>query len=263
MHATLEHYRRDPGVAGELYDPTELEPLPPVVRRYFERVLTPGRPIITAADIELSGTINMSETADQWRPFSSTQRVITHRPGFLWDARITMGPGIIAHVHDAYIAGTGILHASLFGLITVADVRGTPEMARGELIRFFAESAWYPTALLPGQGIRWQAIDDHSARATLEDGAVRVSLIFRFGEDGLIETVYAEARERIVGTEAELHPWEGRFSDYREVEGVLVPMQGEVSWILDGEHKPYWRGTITGIAYEASGPSSLFPAGYH
>lgn len=254
MHATLEHNRRDPGVAEGLFDPAELEPLPPVVRRYFERVLTPRRPIVTAADIELSGTINMSETADQWRPFSSTQRVITHRPGFLWDARITMGPGIIAHVHDAYIAGTGILHASLYGLITLADVRDTPEMARGELMRYFAESAWYPTALLPSQGIRWQAIDDddRTARATLEDGTVRVSLLFRFGEDGFIESVYAEGRERIVGIETELRPWEGRFGDYREVEGMLVPTQGEVSWILDGERKPYWRGTITRIAYETA-----------
>lgn len=30
----------------------------------------------------------------------------------------------------------------------------TPELARGELMRFFAEAAWYPTALLPNQGLQ-------------------------------------------------------------------------------------------------------------
>lgn len=47
-----------------------------------------------------------------------------------------------------------------------ADLRGAlGEVAQGELMRFFAEAAWYPTALLPSQGVRWQAVDDTSARA--------------------------------------------------------------------------------------------------
>ena len=40
-------------------------------------------------------------------------------------------------------------------------------------MRFFA--AWYPTALLPRQGVRWEAVDDRSARATLEEGDVTLT----------------------------------------------------------------------------------------
>ena len=72
-----------------------------------------------------------------------------------------------ARVRDAYVAGRGILVAKLFGLLTVADQQNTPEMAQGELIRFFAEGTWYPTALLPSQGVVWEAIDDTRAAATL------------------------------------------------------------------------------------------------
>jgi hypothetical protein len=43
-------------------------------------------------------------------------------------------------------------------------MRGTGEIAEGQLMGFFAEAAWYPTALLPGQGVRWEAVDDSSAR---------------------------------------------------------------------------------------------------
>ena len=67
-------------------------------------------------------------------------------------------PGLVVRVHDAYAAGEGMLHAALFGLFTVADLRGTRDIAEGELIRFLAETAWYPTALLPGQGVRWDAV---------------------------------------------------------------------------------------------------------
>ncbi len=248
MRATLEAHRRS--CPERTYDPAELASVPAVVRRFFEAALTPGQAIITAADIEHSGTINMSEDAEQWRPFTSTQRVVTERPGFDWDARISMAPGLPAYVHDAYIAGEGILHASLRGLITVADLRGTPEMARGEFMRFFAESAWYPTALLPSQGVEWLPVDEHSARAVMRDGDLELTLLFRFRDDGLIDSVYAESRERVAGGSTELRPWEGRFFDYQEAGGMMIPMQGEVCWILDDGRKPYWRGTTERISFE-------------
>ena len=91
-------------------------------------------------------------------PFTSDQLVITRRPGFDWDARICLSPGVHVFVHDAYGAGEGILHAALSGLITLVDLRGTPEMAEGELMRFLAEAAWYPRHCCPAKvsaGTRW------------------------------------------------------------------------------------------------------------
>lgn len=152
LHADLEATRRP--IAVKAYSSAELIGLPAPVQRYFRAALTDGQPIIIAADIEHTGTFNMSEAGEQWRPFSSAQRVITQRPGFDWKARIAMLPGLTVRVHDAYIAGAGILNASLFGLVSLADQRGTPEMAQGELMRWAAEAAWYPTALLPSQGVQ-------------------------------------------------------------------------------------------------------------
>ena len=107
------------------YDAREIDGLPAPVQRYFRAVLKDGRPFIAAATFELAGTFNMSATGgEQWKPFTSTQRAVTHRPGFLWNGRVAMLPGIAAHVHDSYIAGVGSLHAALLGLFTVAQVQG-------------------------------------------------------------------------------------------------------------------------------------------
>jgi hypothetical protein len=171
------------------------------------------------------------------------------RPGFVWDARIAMLPGLAVHVHDAYVAGEGILHAALSGLVPLADLRGTPELAEGELMRFLAEAAWYPTALLPSQGVRWEAVDEVSARATLREGDVTLTLLFRFGADGLIETVRAEARGRTVQGAVVPTPWEGRWWDYVERDGMRVPSQGEVAWLLPEGRKPYWRGRVVQLEY--------------
>ena len=89
------------------YDPREIEGLPAPVRRYFSTVLTPGQPFVTAATLEHTGSFNMSPTGEQWKPFTSRQRVIVRRPGFLWDARIAMAPGVAVRVHDGYADGQG------------------------------------------------------------------------------------------------------------------------------------------------------------
>ena len=68
----------------------------------------------------------------------------------------------------AHIAGVGLLHGAVLGLLTVFDMDDTPALARDELMRYFAEAAWHPTALLPSQGVRWEAVDDSSAHAALQ-----------------------------------------------------------------------------------------------
>lgn len=232
------------------FDARELDGLPPPVQRFFRAALTEGQPLVAAVRIEHAGTFNMSETGEDWKQFTSNQRVVTRRPGFDWEARIAMAPGLNALVHDSYIGGEGILHASVFGLFSIVDMRGTPDVAQGELMRFLAETAWYPTALLPSQGAGWEAVDDSSARVTLTDGELSLTMLFRFREDGLIASARAENRMRTVGGTAVPTPWEGRWSDYERREGMMIPLEGEVAWILPEGRKPYWRGRIAEIQYD-------------
>jgi hypothetical protein len=229
----------------------ELEGLPAPVRRYFYTVLKDGQPMVSGVRVRHMGTFNMGEgTEDNWKPFTSDQVVVTRRPGFDWNGRVAMMPGLPIKVHDSYGAGEGVLNASLLGLFTVVDMRGMGDVAEDELMRFFAEAAWYPTALLPSQGVRWEAAGDRSSYATLEEGGHTVRMLFTFDERGLIDTVSAEARGRAVGGEIVPTPWHGRFWNYQQRGGILVPVDGEVAWLPPEGEKPYWRGHITEIVYE-------------
>lgn len=237
-------------VAPTTYDPRELIGLPPPVQRFFEAALRPGQPMIAAAHISHEGTFNMGETRPNWKPFTSTEVVTICRPGFDWDGRIEMAPGLPARVHDAYVAGEGILEARLLGLFKLVDLRGTADLARGELLRYLAEAMWYPTALLPSQGVRWEPIDEASARATLADGGTAVSLDFQFASDGLIESTRAAARPRTLGGTVVASPWGGRGWQYELRDGMRIPMAGEVAWLMPEGAYPYWRGRITSLRYE-------------
>ena len=238
-------------VRPQTVDFRELEGLPAPVERYFRTVLKDGQPMVSDVRVRHTGTFNMGEGAeDNWKPFTSDQVVIAQRPGFDWNGRVAMMLGLPVRVHDAYVAGEGVLHASLLGLFTVVEMRGSGEVAEGELMRFFAEAAWYLTALLPSQGVRWKAVDDRSAQATLQEGDIALTMLFTFDEQGLIDTVSAEARGRAVGGEVVPTPWRGRFWNYEERGGMLVPLDGEVAWLLPEGDKPYWRGHITELDYE-------------
>lgn len=237
---------------GARYDPRDIEDLPAPVRRYFSTVLTPDQPIVTAVRMEHTGCFNLSPTGEQWKPFTSHQRVIVRRPGFLWDARIAMAPGVEVRVHDSYAGGKGLLHAAVLGLFDMADMQGGGELARGELMRFFAEAAWYPTALLPSQGVQWTAVDEHSAKATMTDSGISLTLLFRFDAEDHMASVRAEARGRMLGKVVDMAPWEGTWSDHQRVDGMTVPMTGEVAWLLPEGRKTYWRGTVTSLSLEWS-----------
>ncbi|MGQ4650609.1 DUF6920 family protein [Lyngbya aestuarii] len=230
-----------------IYDPKEIEGLPAPVQRFFQTVLKDGQPIVAAVKLSQQGQFNLNELEDKWNPFTATQLVITQPLGFDWDARIQMAAGLNAFVHDTYLLGEGNLHASLLGLFTLANMPNTPELNQGELLRFFAEALWYPTALLPSQGVRWEAIDDNSARANLTDGATTVSGVFQFNADGTISTFRAEVRYRDKLTAM---PWGGSFRDYTVRDGMLIPLEGEVGWEYPEGIRLYFKGKITEISYE-------------
>ncbi len=190
----------------------------------------------------------MSLTAEAWKPFTSVQHVTTNRPGFVWDARITMAPGLQVRVTDSYIGGRGQLHPALLGLFPVGTVEGGGDFAKAELMRWFAEGVWYPTALLPSQGVTWTPVDGASARATMTDGPLTLTLSFRFGADGLVASIHADARAATVDGVSVMLPWECRMSDYQSQDGMLIPMTGEVLYRSAKGERSYFHGTVTRIA---------------
>jgi len=234
------------------YNAREIEGLPAPVQRYFRAVLRDGQPIVTGVTVQHSGTFNVTALSSRevWMPFTSEQRVLTRRPGFVWNARMALLPGIAIFVHDAYVAGVGTLHPAVLGLFSLTQQNGTGDIARGELMRYMMEAAWYPTALLPSQGTNWVAIDAVSADATMADGDIRMTMRYTFDSAGLIEKVAAAARGALVGGKVIMMPWEGRLSNYQERAGMRVPLTGEAAWVAPGGRKLYWRGTIVSTSYE-------------
>jgi hypothetical protein len=225
----------------------ELIGLPAPAARYFGFALTPGQPLVRHARLLQAGLFARSR--DRWAPFTAVEDVTVRPPGFVWDARIRMAPLLTARVRDSYLAGQGAVRGTLGGLVTLVDTRGTPETAAASLQRYLAEAPWFPTALLPSAGIVWTPIDRRTARATLADHGVSVWIDFHFGAQGEIVATSAERYRDVDGTTV-LTPWEGEFSDYERLDGMMVPRRGRVAWVLPDGPFTYWRGRIVEAEYQ-------------
>ena len=160
-----------------------------------------------------------------------------------------MLPLVPVHVRDRYVGGEGSMRAAVAGIVPMVNQHGTPELAAASLQRFLAEAVWYPTVLLPGNGLSWSAIDDRNARVTLTDGPTTVSLDVTFGAAGEIETISAMRYRDVKGTPI-LTPWVGHHRDYTRLSSMMIPTSGDVAWVPPTGPEPYWRGRLVAATFE-------------
>jgi hypothetical protein len=225
-----------------VYRERELDGLPDAVRRYFSAVLKDGQRMVAHARVASQGMFNMGNPSrDAWKPFTAVQDFYPGAPGFVWDARVRMYPGLNIFVRDAFVEGEGSMNAWVAGLVPIVRARGTRDLAEGALMRYLAEAPWFPTALLPRDSLRWSPLTLTSARATLTACGTTASLDFHFDGDGLIASCGG------VRQNDQWHrrfPWGGRYTRWVVRDGMVIPSEAEVSWELPSREFSYWRGYV-------------------
>jgi len=231
------------------------DPLPRPVARYLRAVLPPDGAALRYARLEQRGEF-LARPPDAWRPFTAVEHFAARPPGFVWDARIRMAPGVAVRVRDGFVSGRGSMSASVMGVLRVAALEGSAELSAGALQRYLAEGVWIPSALRPEEGVRWAALSATSARASITVQGVTAAIDFHFAADGLVARIYTEARARDAGGgRMTPTPWQGRFSRYEMRDGYRIPLHGEVEWLMPDGPMPYWRGEITAVRFERRPPS--------
>jgi hypothetical protein len=229
----------------------ELRGLPEPVVRYFRSVLAEGRPLARAASLAQTGALRVAAAGagGRWRPMTAVQHFSVAPAGFVWDARIRIAPLVQVFVRDGCVGGHGGMEARIWALVPMVRAQASRALDTAALQRYLGEAVWLPTALLPSQGVRWQAVDDRRAQATLDAAGVAVSLEFRFGPNGDVVEVYAPARYREVSGRFLPTPWSVRLGRFAERDGMRIPLQAEASWLLPEGRYPYWSGCVQSIRY--------------
>jgi len=228
-----------------------LEGLPGPVHRYLEVSGAARRRPVRSVRLRHGGTFRPGLDGP-WVPIRGEQYFAVDPPGFVWWGRIRVAPGIWIEARDRSAGGQGNMLITAAATWTLADVSG-PEMDQAALARLLAEMVWFPTAFLDERYLAWSPLDDTSARAVLRVGGREAAITFRFGPDGLPSS-FAADRYRDVGGKGVLTPWLGECRDYREVDGLRVPVRIEVGWRVDGRDRPYARWEFERIEFDRAEP---------
>ncbi len=240
---------------GRVYDPAAIADLPEPVQRYFEYVF--GRPGGTVDDgaqgapthveMTMSGEFRRPLT-EGFSPTTAEQTTAIGTPALVFSARTTVVPGLWARAYDAYADGEMEMKAKILSTLTVVDESETAELNQTSLQRWLLESPLYPAALLPGGPVRWEAIDDTRARAIVAADGLEASLVATFRADGSLRSFDAEHDGDLTT------PYHGSGehvlrTDYREVDGMMIPHGFTIARAAGGKTFPFWVGQIDEIAY--------------
>jgi hypothetical protein len=228
--------------------------LPAPVRRYLTKAIAPGRTMTHTARLRQSGMFRPS-LKGKWFPMSGRQSVTAAQPGFIWWGRVQLAPGIWIDAIDRSVSGAGNMLVKAGSTFTIADALG-PELDQGALLRLLGELTWLPTAYLDERYIRWAAVDDRHATATLAVNGRHVSGLFEFGSDDFPVRFTANRFRDVGGGKSVLTPFVGECRDYRDAGGLVLPHQLIGLWVIDGTPVPYARFNVTRIEFDVALPSS-------
>lgn len=234
--------RVEPGVRKEMGTrPNGSLVLPAEVRDLAARLGVSGDARLSAVQLSQHGTMRNQPAGREMR-FRADQTIELRHPGFVW--RASTGPFGFISVVDALKDGQARLDVRAFHRLRIGGATGGETMAKGEIMRYLAELAWAPDAILLNRSLLWSVIDDRTLRVSAGLGGRRGELELQLNGSGYIEAVMAQDRPRKEGSGFVERPWHGRFFDYRKHEQRWLPFGGEVGWLVKGEMFTAWRGEL-------------------
>jgi hypothetical protein len=212
--------------------------LPAPVQRYFRHVIKNGQAYISCARLLHTGQFKTNENKD-WLNIEGEQYFTIETPGFVWKGTTSLFTAC-----DMYITDTGRLVVSLFNVYSIVDDKGE-KLNQGQLLRWLGESVWFPTNLLPNKNLQWTPIDNTSAKLTFSHNGLTIFYIVTFNEVG--EIIQLETK-RYMGN-GNLETWFGKLTEYKEMNGILIPTTIEGIWKLAKGDYSYANFKIKKIEY--------------
>ena len=217
--------------------------LPQAVQDYLHATGAVNRLISNCVRLKYSGNFKLNEDA-AWASMEAVTYVTSEPISRNWIGEINSAMGKMTGL-DYYYNGRGKLDIRFAPSIPFMFSEGY-ELSVSELIAFLGELVYNPSACL-NEKIRWEAVSDKAAKATLEDAGLIVSGIFYFDDNNLITRF--ESNERYFGNTKEQLPWIVYLKDYKAFSEIEIPTSFRAVWIKpEGEYE-YINASITNLTF--------------
>lgn len=215
--------------------------LPPPVRRYFLQVMGDQMPRIESAVIWGRARLRI---AGIWMPAVFKGYYV---PGRHYEREIqtTWFRLPLLTAIDSYKNGIGAFELRGLGGRIRRREASAQIASSGNLVQW-AEAVWMPSVLALDPRVRWEAIDDGTARLMVPFDSQEDSILVSFAaETGLIARMQA-MRYRGAHDE-EQTPWHVDLSEWTTFERVKLPARVTVTW--DDQKSQWAEFVVEGVAY--------------
>ncbi|MBS4539432.1 hypothetical protein GOQ27_13230 [Clostridium sp. D2Q-11] len=229
----------------EIVTKADIAELPNNVQKWLVYTGVVGKEKIVAVRLKQKADMRL-EKDKPWMSVEAEQYFTTEDPGFIWKANIKVAPFFHISGRDKYQNGKGNMLIKILSIFPVADSKGK-KIDQGTLLRYLAETMWFPTAAL-NEYITWEEIDDYNAKVTMTYGDITASGIFTFNDKGEVVNFEAERYGEFDG-EMTLETWSIPVREYKEFEGIKIPTKGEVNWKLDTGDFNWFNFEVTEVEY--------------
>jgi hypothetical protein len=192
--------------------------LPAPVARYRALVRDEGPRTVETVAIETTAWMRRSGM-----PPIPLEIRMAHRLGheFVHDIRIGRGRMSFRFGLDAYVAGHGLMKVG-------PSVQTGTNFDQGALIALWGEALGFPAAWETRTDIRWEPVDEDTARLIVRGPEGEIPITVGFDPDTGCPAYCTADRYKAKGPKV---GWTGRFSDWRRFDsGVLAPGHFEVQW---------------------------------
>jgi hypothetical protein len=235
--AVLQELEQRQNTTAGILREEDLIHLPEAVQRYIRLSGSLGKEKIQNFRAEFRGGMRFS-AKDPYMSIKSVQYNFYGKPSRLFyiTAKKSGIPALGLHIYRNACATFKI---KIMGLFTVVDASG-PQMDQGETVTVFNDMCFIAPATLIDPDISWEVIDEHIVKATYTNAHIRISATLHFDNEGRLINFISHDRYETNGKEYHNYPWSTPVSEYREVNGFLLP--SNASMIYERPDGPFCYG---------------------
>ena len=231
---------------ASVFDASMVAMLPEPARRYFTFTVKPGAPLHTVAEVRMRGEIGLGTRDNPKYRTMRAEQILAPPYGLVW--KLNAGRGVTkVSGSDGCANGTSWVRFWLMKTVPIVRAGGTPDHARSAFGRVVAEAVfWAPAALLPNNGVSWEAVDANTARATVASNCQQQTVDITVAADGRPTKVviprWSDANaEKIY----QLQPFGGYLSEFQDFDGYTLPTCVEGgNFIGTEEYFPFYKARV-------------------
>lgn len=224
-----------------------LQDLPPVIQKWLTGSGIIGTEAQSSIYLEQDAQMLMTPDQKNWSHASAVQYFTTEPPAFNWSVNTKMQGGIPVVGRDKFENGKGEMIIKMCSLIPVVNVKNNKKVDQASLQRYLAETVWFPSAAL-NKYIKWEAIDDFTARATMTYKGTQGSGVFHFDKNGQFKKFVA-MRYKDVEENSGLQRWTVTATKTEVKNGIMIPVELNAAWNLDEGDWTWLKLKIKDIQY--------------